>query len=750
MIIIIVIYLSTTVCSKYIKKIQLDYNNIDTLDLIVFMTSHFVTDVTRMYFVTLEVMKILLLVMACSVYSQKCVSPTPKCDCFEMTGKKIINCRYKNLTEVPNFIDTHVIYDEIRFTSFEDTGTCRANAGCNNIKRLNAHAFANLKVRVIDLRNNPIAHVDVNAFTTSVPTLQSLLMEGNGLNAVPYQSLANLDVYLQSLHLENYGSTALQNPVVFPFPYLETLSLVNWKQLTSISEDIFSVMQNVTEFQLEKMPSLSSLPVNAILKFRKLTSISIIETGITNILGDTFATLPSLKEVNVRNNIHLKSIDRNAFLGVTDTIAYLDMSSNSLDNADFLGGALWSDLYQLNIGYNFDLRKLPTGIFSNTPSLRYLTGQDISLTRIDKEMFVGLSKLHTLDLAFNEINFVSTGAFSNTPLLADLLLHDQNSPNKMLYFQNNSFFGIEASLEVLYMMNNRFNLAQFWDDLTRLKNLKALDLSNTGINVLPDNAFKGNKELNSLTLADNNITSIKQDTFNGPRLFLQTVNLRGNAIQTIDECAVNGFPILPTFILYGNPLVCDCELVWLYDWYSSQNNVEHHTMEIGMCASPNSFAHKFFNEFSRNEMCPGNQPAKMCPDLSSENTLSPSSSSLSSSVATTSSTITTSSHTREPLPPFELSIRNVTFNTIEITWTIKDLTSISEIKLELKSIIGVTYRVLYIGKDQKNFTFYQLLPDANYVICLVLKFDQVFREGDSKCLHAKTLETTSNPDSVIG
>lgn len=692
--------------------------------------------------VTLEISSLLVLLMHCCVFSQTCVSPTPKCDCFETEGKKIINCRYKNLTEIPTFTDTHLIYDEIRFTSLEDTGTCQPFAECNNIRRLHANAFANLKVKTIDLRNNPISDVDMSAFNSLVPTLTSLLLEGDGSNTIPYQALAQLDVYLKSLHLENYGSAVLQIPVVLPFPNLESLSLINWKNLTSIQPDILRIMQNVTRFRLEKMPSLTFLPVPALQTFQKLSSLYIIDTGIDHIFGDSFAPLNGLKEVNILNNIHLKSIARNAFNGVKDTIVFLDISSNSLDNIDFLRGALWTSLYQLNIGYNFEIRTFIPGIFRETPALRYINCQDIGLTRIDKNMFVGLSNLHTLDLSFNQINSVSTGAFQNMPFLVDLRINDQNTHNTRIHFQNNSFFGIEASVEILNINNNRFDLDQFWKDLTRLTNLKVLDISNTGINNLPDNAFKGNTELNSLILSGNNISSLKQNTFHGARLFLQTINLRGNALQSIDKCVVNDFPSIPTFTLYGNPLVCDCDLVWLYDWYSSQNNRDHLTLDMGKCTSPTTLANKFFNQFSRNEMCSGTKPAKTCPDVPTVN-----GSSSSTIPVTTSATATIL--TTQSLPQFELIINNVGENFIEVTWTIGNLNFISEIKLEIISNEWRT-KTTYLGIEQKSFTFYQLSSETYYTICLVLKFQNEFKDGNANCKSVVTLRKQPDPNNVIG
>ncbi|XP_053384248.1 carboxypeptidase N subunit 2-like [Mercenaria mercenaria] len=697
--------------------------------------------------VNLNTINIFLLGLCCAFESRvnTCISPTTSCDCFKENFRIIINCRYKNLTEIPTFVDTRQVYDEIRFTSFEETGTCQPTAGCNNITRIDANAFANLKVRTIDLRNNPVAHVDVAAFSALVPILESLLLEGDGANAIPYQALAALDIHLKGLHLQNYGSVVLQSPVVFPFPNLESFTLKNWRNLDSITPSVFNIMQNLKKFRLFNMPSLVSLPVPAIHKFLKLTTLEVMDTGIRSIFGDTYFPLSVLYEIKISDNVHLTSIDKRAFNGVTDTALYLDVSNNNLDNIEFLLNGHWTALRRLNIGYNYNLRGLPTGIFGNIPALRYLDCQNIGLTQIDKTMFIGLSSLHTLDLAYNQITHISTGAFQNSPSLVELRMNDQQTHNQLMKFQNNSFLGVESSVEILNLMGNRLDLTQFWEDLTRLGNLKELDITHTAIRIIPDNAFRGNTLLNTLLLSDNNITSLKQETFYGPRHTLRTIDLRGNGIRYIDICVLNDFPIKPTMILFGNPLVCDCELVWLYDWFNTQSNQARLAGDIGMCAFPPSLLNKFFHEFTRNALCPGPQSTKTCPAIYVTDI---------SSTTTTTTTTATTTTTKSPLPLFEFVIVNVDQTSIEVTWNITDKTFVTELKLEIKS--NGNTRIIYLGIDQSSYIFYQLTVNKIYTICLILKINGEFRDEGAYCKHVRTLQfnaakpTPHNPDSVLG
>lgn len=701
-------------------------------------------------------MKVFLLtVLFSNVLSQSCVSPTTKCDCFEDEGKKIINCRYKNLTEIPAFTNTNLVYDEIRFTQFEEAGKCQPSAGCNNITQIGSDAFKNLKVKKIDLLHNAVTTVNLTAFRGLEPELESLSLEGDGSNDMPYSALAELDEHLKSLHLEHYGHYEIKPPIVFPFPNLESLTIKNWENLREIDPDVFSVMTNLAELKLNKLSSLSTLPVAAIQEFLNLTSLDITETGITSVLGDSFKPMSQLNEIKIRNNYYLTSIDRAAFSGVTDTVQYLDLDNNKLNNIESLRNENWIALSHINIGYNNDLRTLPSGIFSKMPTLDYLTCNDIGLTSINKEMFTGLSNLHTLDLAYNQIKTVSTEAFKNSPSLVELRLHDQNINPELINFQENAFGGIETSLEMLNINGNKFNLIQFWNDISKLSELKVLEIVETGIINIPDKAFRNNTKLTTLHMSGNNLTSIKQETFYGPRNTLHTIDLQRNQIQTIDQCTLNDFPIKPKLLLAGNQLNCNCDLVWLYDWFKTQGNQDIVANDIGECTLPVSLANKMFNKFSRNDMCPDGAPVRTCPDLYATTTTS--------TTTSTSTTTTTTKPTTPPFPQFELTILNQDTTKIEVTWWIPDKTFVTGLRLEMISN-DQEKKFFYPGLDATSHTFYQLRPSTSYTFCLVLKIANQYRDEKPDCKPAETVppitqpttprssteQVTSKPESQLG
>jgi Leucine-rich repeat (LRR) protein len=470
-----------------------------------------------------------------------------------------------------------------------------------------------------------------------------------------------------------------------------------------------------------------------------------MDIGITSIDGDSFTPMSLLKDIKIRNNIHLNTIDQRTFSGVTDSVEFLEIDNNNLNDKlslEFLRNENWTVLSHLNIGYNFNLRDLPSEIFSKTPALAYLQCQDIGLTSINKDMFSGLASLHTLDLAYNNIRTITPQTFKNSPSLVELRLHDQQSID-YLDIQNNAFSGIETSLEMLSLQNNKLNVSQFWMDLSTLTNLLVLEVDNTGIENIPNRAFRNNVKLTNLHIADNKITSLKQETFFGPRDTLQTIYINRNKIQTVDQCTLSDFPVRPKLILVGNPLNCNCDLAWLYDWFKLQCNQTQETVacqEIGQCASPVSLTNKNFTEFNKNEMCPTGATIRNCPDIYLTTTTK----------TTTSRTTTTTTPicTTPALPQFEILINKRASTFIEVTWVINDRTHVTGLKLEMISNYQ-SNKEAYPGLDAKSHTFYQLREDTTFTFCLVLKIENEYRDTQPKCKSTTTLPPlTESPSST--
>ncbi|KAL4230756.1 Leucine rich repeat containing 32 [Mactra antiquata] len=679
-----------------------------------------------------------------SVISQTCVSPTTSCNCFvDEHGKKIINCRYKRLTQIPTFTATGIIYDEIIFQSTEETGQCMFD--CNNITTLNINAFSNLKVRKIDLRNNPLSNVNFDAFGNLVDHLQELLIEGNGQVDPPYNAIAVLE-NLQTLHLENYISSRIQIPdAILPLPRLRSLTLKKWKNLQTLDSKVFSIMSGLTSFKLLNLPSMIQLPVSTIQSFHHLMMIEVTDTGIQSIPAGLFNPIQPLTDVTIQHNNNIQHVDDKAFTGITDTAINLDLVENRITNLRFLSSGNWTKLKELNIAYNYHIGTIPTGIFQTTPFITNLQCQDIGLTEVNEDMFLNLPNLHLIELSYNNIQNVQAGAFRNSPNLSELYLGRQDTKGTFLKFHENAFNGIESMLKVLSLNDNKLILSQAWNEIQKLTNLETLELENVGITNIPNMVFVNNTKLQSINLSNNNISTINQQTFYGPINGLKYIDLNNNKITTIDSCVLNDFSTKPTLYLSGNPLHCDCNLVWLYDWlYAGQSMDTVYT--LGSCVTPPPLAYKYFDQFTRTDMCPRSPSTHTCQDLLS---LATTTSSMVTMTTETPTTITTT------ISSIRLFVDNVGVSAFQAHWQIpvSDITNAVGYELEIISF-DTTNTVHISNVDVRSYTFVNLRPGNTYTLCFYVLYTG--RKSDLHCISVKTTRygvttmKTTEPGVIVG
>ncbi|XP_073463531.1 peroxidasin homolog [Aquarana catesbeiana] len=144
--------------------------------------------------------------------------------------------------------------------------------------------------------------------------------------------------------------------------------------------------------------------------------------------------------------------------------------------------------------------------------------------------------VHTsiLDLRFNRIREVNSEALQKLPDLHTLLLNN----NRIQRLSRKPF--------------------------EKLENLKHLYLYKNEIRSIQGNAFHGLGSLEQLYLHFNSLEALDVDTF-GDLPKLERLFLHNNRISRIHPGTFSQLPSLTRLRLDSNPLVCDCELVWLAD-----------------------------------------------------------------------------------------------------------------------------------------------------------------------------------------
>lgn len=653
-------------------------------------------------------------------------SPTTACDCYNTNGKLQINCRDKMLTAVPTFSQTGVTYDEITFASSQKTGC----ANCNKISTVPDNAFANLNVKKIILTQNAISTYSTNAFAGLENILQHLELEGDGTNAFPNDVISGL-TNLQVLHLEHFSQQSMtQSDTLSSFPRLTQLTFKNIKQLTTITYNAFYTgtdqskspkFPRLNTFHLKDIPTITSLPVAPIAELTELTELEISGTEITRIYRDSFSTLYKLVNLHITYNSNLSTIDSGAFDGIYDTIEFLFLGHNSLQNLGSLSTSNWQELTQLNLQNN-PIGRAQASYFSTLgQKLAYLNLDSCRLTSIDSSMFSNLGGLHTLVLSNNEIQSVPDSVFQNIPGLTELRINKQKTA---MTLNVNSFSGIENSLNHLFIDHNTIDVTTFWSLVEKLPNLLELSAGNLNLGTIPDKAFKNNDKITILDLESNGITTLQDGSFYRLRDSLEVLTLSFNSITTISKCVFNGFTMLRQLHLAGNQLDCDCSLRWLYDWVQTQSDKVLASSLLGPCTSPPALATKQFHEISSRTDLPCDQGyvEPSCTDL----------------YATTTTTTTTT--TTAPRNIVNIIFGQITHTSVIVMWTITNKDSgLTGLVFETR---GTNQPNKTLHKDTGSETVSNLQPGTSYTFCLYLEINSVVDNQYTKCQTTETVPLT--------
>ncbi|XP_052000883.1 leucine-rich repeat and fibronectin type-III domain-containing protein 5 [Xyrauchen texanus] len=180
--------------------------------------------------------------------------------------------------------------------------------------------------------------------------------------------------------------------------------------------------------------------------------------------------------------------------------------------------------------------------FADLENLRALHLDHNRLTRIANDTFSGMSKLHHLILNNNQLTLIHMGAFN------DLLALEE--------------------LDISY--NNLETIP--WEAIQKMTSLHTLSLDHNMIDYIPEGTFSLLQKLNRLDVTSNKLQKLPPDP-----LFQRAQVLATSGIM-------NPFSFALSF--GGNPLHCNCELLWL-----RRLNRED---DLETCATPLHLSGRYF------------------------------------------------------------------------------------------------------------------------------------------------------------
>ncbi|XP_060711986.1 leucine-rich repeat and fibronectin type III domain-containing protein 1-like protein [Hemiscyllium ocellatum] len=205
--------------------------------------------------------------------------------------------------------------------------------------------------------------------------------------------------------------------------------------------------------------------------------------------------------------------------------------------------------------------------FANMTSLVHLTLSRNTISQIMPLTFGDLRGLRALHLDSNRLTRVNPEHFNGLINLRHLIL----SNNQLHYIAADSFDDFIVSLEDLDLSyNNLENLP--WETIGKMTNVNSLSLDHNLIDFVPEGTFSNLHKLARLDMTSNKLHKLPPDP-----LFLR--------VQMFAR--TKGSPLTSLVLSFGgNPLHCNCELLWLRR-LTREDDLE-------TCASPPHLMGKYF------------------------------------------------------------------------------------------------------------------------------------------------------------
>lgn len=404
-----------------------------------------------------------------------CPKMKPFCTCSDgtdwwldkWTNVKVVNCSFRALTRIPDL-------SPLRGRPFH-----RLLLNNNNISEIERESFANISVKGLVLRKNPMRRIQDDSFYEIRDVLEVLDLDSDrikinkGLNFLQgMHNLRALDLGYNRL-TDKYdtfpaGLFAELNLTSLTFLTLQAL------QMTRLEDGAFTGIENLEQLDLS-YNFLAEFPTE-ILKLKTLRGLKLYSNELMTLKNNTFDGLTELKKLLIGvNEITADSIGLGAFDDLTNSIEEINFYQNPLyrvpssvlqnlkklkilslpktslsviENGTFVGeykleelhlddnpDLSWDDIgmfagieesLQILFIRTLKLDKLPLHVLRRIENLNYLDATDNLITTIDKDFFDGLDKLSQVKLMWNKISYVDPRAFKNFGKGLILNLHNND------------------------------------------------------------------------------------------------------------------------------------------------------------------------------------------------------------------------------------------------------------------------------------------------------------------------------------
>ena len=355
---------------------------------------------------------------------------------------------------------------------------------------------------------------------------------------------------------------------------------------------------NITEFTFPSLPNLRKLDIKAnqlrtIEPFRNLPALETLilsDNNIASLDAGTFAGMPALRHLDLQRNM-ITDLADGVFSGLTLESLWLtsnrltSIGSNTFEGSSVVnlimsGNAIGSTHENAFAPLKSSLKRFICN--NNRQKLKFGAAafRGVNLN----ELYLAYSRLHDDTSFLEHVNTIRLDLSGNRLPLSSLILHNYTSLSKVqdLRLRDMSLTAISSellpnstALRMIDLSENKIK-AVTRESFKFVTQLTSLVLDYNLLSRLPEALIDTMPHLHSLSISSNRIYRLEASeltSYAGGGLRL--LDMQSNRVFVIEESLRPLLNKIGTFLFNGNPLHCNCELLWYRDWLTRQMPNKH-------------------------------------------------------------------------------------------------------------------------------------------------------------------------------
>lgn len=417
------------------------------------------------------------------------------------------------------------------------TGLQRLELNNNHISQLQIDQFTDLRnLRVLNLSHNRLRSLPREIFLHT--RIEYLNLAYNQLTIWPSNSLSDVGFTLRNVDIASNEIEYLEPNMFINTQYIYSLNLSRNK-LVVIPDNTFSFLHNLTNLDLSNNPLVTANLEQIFIYTPALRVLELRAMGLYNMPSLQTAQQLTVLDVSQNNLQETCLLTKHRYLRV------LRIAQNKITNISALAGRLSQSLRVLDLSRN-PIRRTLVNDFRRIQRLEELYMKGCTLT--SAKAFTLLTKLKIFHLDAQRIYSDAVGRMAGLESIR-IEVNDELLDGSMFASLKN-----HSKIKLVEITGRQLTTvtANAFIGLANNYDLK-LKIHNTQINDFPPTIFYALRSISRLTidLSNNNVANLAPDSFYPNASSWDAVGTRS---------------IIGGLDVYGNPLQCECGLVWLGHW----------------------------------------------------------------------------------------------------------------------------------------------------------------------------------------